>query len=53
MYVLRQFDNTSPSLTIPMPNLLALPSKPIAVTISLLSKHDKLKYLVVRLCVQK
>ena len=33
MYVLRGLDNTTPSFMMPMPNLLALPSKPIAITI--------------------
>lgn len=33
MYVLRGFDSTTPSLTIPMPSLLALPSNPMEMTI--------------------
>ena len=33
MYVLRGLDNTTPSFMMPMPSLLALPSKPIAITI--------------------
>ena len=33
MYVLRGFDSTTPSFMMPIPSLLALPSKPIATTI--------------------
>lgn len=33
MYVRRMFDKTSPSLTMPTPILLALPSNPMAITI--------------------
>lgn len=33
IYVFLQFDKTSPSLTIPIPNLFALPSNPILITI--------------------
>lgn len=33
MYVLLQFDKTTPSLTIPIPSLFALPSNPILITI--------------------
>ena len=34
MYVLRGFDRTTPSFMMPIPSLLALPSKPIATTIA-------------------
>lgn len=46
IYVRRTFDNISPSLIMPTPILLALPSNPMATTIILVKFHRKFELFV-------